>query len=71
MQNIIKKEWVYRAVRTFIQTAVSSAAGLLAASGVTNLDALKSIALSVAISAVSAGIAAAMNIKPKGEEESE
>ena len=57
--NILKKTYVKRALRTFLQTAVGYIAVNIAA---TDLS-VKSAVLGLAISAVSAGIAAVMNLR--------
>ena len=56
---MIKKEWLRRAVRTFIQTA----AGYISINIVTTDLTVKSAVLGLAVSAVSAGIAAMMNLE--------
>ena len=56
---MIKKEWLRRAVRTFIQTA----AGYISVNIVTTDLTVKSAVLGLAVSAVSAGIAAMMNLE--------
>ncbi len=57
--NILKKTYVKRALRTFLQTAVGYIAVNIAA---TDLS-VKSAVLGLAVSAVAAGVAAVMNIK--------
>lgn len=57
--NILKKTFVKRALRTFLQTAIGYIAVNVAA---TDLS-VKSAVTGLMISAVSAGIAAAMNLK--------
>ena len=57
--NILKKTYVKRALRTFLQTAVGYIAVNIAA---TDLS-VKSAILGLAISAISAGVAAVMNLK--------
>lgn len=57
--NILKKTYVKRALRTFLQTAVGYIAVNIAA---TDLS-VKSAVVGLAVSAVSAGIAAVMNLK--------
>ena len=57
--NILKKTYVKRALRTFLQTAVGYIAVNIAA---TDLS-VKSAVIGLAVSAVSAGVAAVMNIK--------
>ena len=57
--NILKKTYVKRALRTFLQTAVGYIAVNIAA---TDLS-VKSAVLGLAISAISAGVAAVMNLK--------
>ena len=56
---MIKKEWLRRAVRTFIQTA----AGYISVNIVTTDLTVKSAVLGLAVSAISAGIAAMMNLE--------
>ena len=56
---MLKKEWLRRAVRTFIQTA----AGYISVNIVTTDLTVKSAVLGLAVSAVSAGIAAMMNLE--------
>ena len=56
---MIKKEWLRRAVRTFIQTA----AGYISVNIVTTDLTVKSAVLGLAVSAVSAGVAAMMNFE--------
>ena len=56
---MIKKEWLRRAVRTFIQTA----AGYISVNIVTTDMTVKSAVLGLAVSAVSAGVAAMMNLE--------
>ena len=57
--NFLKKTYVKRALRTFLQTAVGYIAVNIAA---TDLS-VKSAVLGLAVSAVAAGMAAVMNIK--------
>lgn len=57
--NILKKECVRRALRTFLQTAVGYIAVNIAA---TDLS-VRSAVTGLMISAISAGLAAAMNLK--------
>lgn len=61
------KTWAKRAFRTFIQAFVGTfSTGFVAAvSGVNGLDGLKITLMSLGASAVSAGIAAVMNLKEK------
>ena len=61
MINILKKNCVKRAVRTFLQTAIGYIAVNIAATDLT----VKSAVLGLAVSAVSAGLAAVMNLKEK------
>ena len=56
---MIKKEWLRRAIRTFIQTA----AGYISVNIVTTDLTVKSAVLGLAVSAVSAGVAAMMNLE--------
>ena len=57
--NFLKKTYVKRAFRTFLQTAVGYIAVNIAA---TDLS-VKSAVIGLAVSAVAAGMAAVMNIK--------
>ena len=57
--NILKKIYVKRALRTFLQTAVGYIAVNIAA---TDLS-VKSAVIGLEVSAVAAGMAAVMNIK--------
>lgn len=59
MSNFLKKPYVKRALRTFLQTAVGYIAVNIAAIDLT----VKSAVLGLAVSAVSAGLAAVMNLK--------
>ena len=56
---MIKKEWLRRTVRTFIQTAAGYISVNIMATDLT----VKSAVMGLAVSAVAAGIAAAMNLK--------
>jgi hypothetical protein len=56
------KEWAKRAIRTFIQAAVGYIAVALPAIDFDG-DGLKAALVGLGVSAVSAGLAAAMNIK--------
>ncbi len=57
--SILKKTYVKRALRTFIQTAV----GYIAVNIATTDLSVKSAVLGLAVSAVAAGVAAVMNVK--------
>ena len=57
--NILKKTYVKRALRTFLQTAVGYIAVNIAA---TDLN-VKSAVIGLAVSAVAAGMAAVMNLR--------
>ncbi len=57
--NILKKTYVKRALRTFLQTAV----GYIAVNIATTDLSVKSAVLGLAVSAISAGVAAVMNLK--------
>ena len=57
--NFLKKTYVKRALRTFLQTAVGYIAVNIAA---TDLS-VKSAIIGLAVSAVAAGVAAVMNLK--------
>ncbi len=57
---MVKKEWVKRAARTFIQTAVGTfATGIAAGFELSNW---KTYVITLAASAISAGMAAVMNM---------
>jgi len=57
------KEWVKRALRTFLQSAIGYAAVALPSVSFTDTgDTLKFALLGVGVSAVAAGLAAVMNI---------
>ena len=62
MSNLLKKNCVKRAIRTFLQTAVGYIAVNIASTDLT----VKSAVLGLAVSAVSAGMAAVMNLKENG-----
>lgn len=62
MIDFLKKNCVKRAVRTFLQTAVGYIAVNIAA---TDLN-VKTAVIGLCISAVSAGLAAVMNLKENG-----
>ena len=57
--NILKKTYVKRALRTFLQTAVGYIAVNITATDLT----VRSAVIGLAVSAVSAGVAAVMNLK--------
>lgn len=57
MKWIRKKEWLYRAIRTFIQAALGYAAANIALIELTDSTAVKTLLAS----AISAGLAAIMN----------
>ena len=57
MKRIKKKEWLYRAIRTFIQAALGYAAANIALIELTDSTAVKTLLAS----AISAGLAAIMN----------
>ena len=61
--NILRKTYVKRALRTFLQTAVGYIAVNIAATDLT----VKSAVIGLAVSAVSAGVAAVMNLKEEVE----
>ena len=61
--NILRKTYVKRALRTFVQTAVGYIAVNIAATDLT----VKSAVLGLAVSAVFAGVAAVMNLKEEVE----
>lgn len=62
MIDFLKKNCVKRAVRTFLQTAIGYIAVNIAATDLT----VKSAVIGLAVSAVSAGLAAVMNLKENG-----
>ena len=57
MKRLRKKEWLYRAIRTFIQAALGYAAANIALIELTDSTAVKTLLAS----AISAGLAAIMN----------
>lgn len=57
----MKKKWYTRANRTFLQAFISSLAVTFSTAGITDLNGLKSLALSATLSAVAGGISAVMN----------
>ena len=59
MSNFLKKPYVKRALRTFLQTTVGYIVVNIAATDLT----VKSAVLGLAVSAISAGLAAVMNLK--------
>ena len=61
--NILRKTYVKRALRSFLQTAVGYIAVNIAATDFT----VKSAVIGLAVSAVSAGVAAVMNLKEEVE----
>lgn len=64
------KNWIRRAGRTFVQTFCGTVSmGIVAAvSGATDVDALKTSLFALCASAVSAGIAAVMNLREEPQE---
>jgi len=64
---MIKIEWLRRAVRTFLQAVAGfisvNLVGFFAGVDYTSRDALKAAGISIAGSALAAGIAAIMNLK--------
>ena len=56
-----KHEWLYRAIRTFIQAAIGYAAVALPTVNWEDTSVLKTTLVGIGISAVSAGISAIMN----------
>ncbi len=65
---MLKKQWLYRAARTFVQAVVGYLASNLAAylCGI-DTDYIKSVTLGLSASAVAAGVAAVMNMKTEAE----
>lgn len=62
---MFKKEWVKRAIRTFLQTAIGTfATGIAAGFEINNW---KTYVITLGASAISAGIAAVMNMKGVSE----
>ena len=59
MSNFLKKPYVKRALRTFLQTTVGYIAVYIAATDLTEMSA----DLGFSVSAISAGLAAVMNLK--------
>lgn len=64
MKEFLKKEWVQRALRTFLQATFGYIAVNIVALNWGETDALRTGLLSLGGAAISAGIAAVMNIKP-------
>ena len=56
-----KHEWLYRAIRTFVQAAIGYAAVVLPTVDFNDTSALKTTLVGIGVSAVSAGISAIMN----------
>lgn len=67
----MKKKWYVRGLRTFLQAFVSSIAITFSAYSVTDLDSLKSVAMSGLISALAGGISAVMNWADEKREKGE
>lgn len=59
--------WLYRAIRTFIQTFISVTAGQLAVLGTEGLT--RQAVFSICVSAGAAGLSAVMNIEKNGNPE--
>ena len=57
----IKKEWLRRAIRTFVQAAVGYAVLVVPNIDFTDTSALKTTLIGVGASAIAAGISAVMN----------
>ncbi len=67
MKKIINKEWLYRAIRTFIQAFIGSVVAIAPTIDYSSSDdVLKSALITLIISSVSAGISAVMNMKKEG-----
>lgn len=65
---MVQKTWIKRAVRTFVQTAVGTfATGIAAGFELSNW---KTYVITLAASAISAGMAAVMNMKEENKDES-
>lgn len=58
---MFEKEWLRRAVRTFIQAAVGYVVAAVPTIDFDNTSILKTALVGVAVSAIAAGIAAVMN----------
>lgn len=63
MNNLLKKEWFNRALRTFLQTAAGYLAVNIVAIDWSETNTLKACLIGLCMSAISAGIAAVMNIE--------
>ena len=67
LKKIINKEWLYRALRTFIQAFLGSVVVIAPTIDYSSSkEVLKGALISLLISAISSGISAVMNMK-KGE----
>lgn len=64
------KEWAYRALRTFLQSAVGYIVIALPNVDFSEQSKAKTALIGIGVSAVAAGLAAAMNINNDKEEES-
>lgn len=63
------KEWAYRALRTFLQSAVGYIVIALPNVNFSEQSKAKTALIGIGVSAVAAGLAAAMNINNDKEEE--
>ena len=63
MKAWIKKTWIKRALRTFLQTAVGYIAVNIAVVDFSNTSAAKTAVVGLCVSAAAAGLAAVMNVK--------
>ena len=68
MKDKTMKEWLYRAGRTALQAAAGAVAANLVAwvGGVTDIDSLKTVAISAGSVIISAVLAALMNMDKEG-----
>jgi hypothetical protein len=63
------KNWVKRAIRTFVQSAIGYAAIAVPTIDFTNTSALKTTLIGVGVSGIAAGISAVMNIMDESNKE--
>lgn len=66
---MIMKEWAYRALRTFLQSAVGYIVIALPNVDFSEQSKAKTALIGIGVSAVAAGLAAVMNINTDKEEE--
>lgn len=68
MKKIINKEWLYRAVRTFVQAFLGSVVVIAPTIDYSSSDeVLKGALITLLISAISSGVSAVMNMNKKKE----